>query len=51
METLTENKPQKNTLVFADFSYEQVLHEIDKVLKEIKKLGLRESENAPSVPT
>ena len=38
LETLTENKPQKNTLVFADFSYEQVLHEIDKVLKEIKKL-------------
>ncbi len=38
LETLTENKPEKNTLVFADFSYEQVLKEIVKVLKEIKQL-------------
>jgi pyridoxal 5'-phosphate synthase pdxS subunit len=37
-ETLTENKPEKNTIVFADFSYQQVLDEIMKVLKEIKQL-------------
>ena len=37
-ETLTENKPEKNTIVFADFSYQQVLNEIMKVLKEIKQL-------------
>ncbi|MFO8077706.1 MAG: pyridoxal 5'-phosphate synthase lyase subunit PdxS [Thermoplasmatota archaeon] len=38
LETLTENKPEKNTMVFADFSYDQVLQEIMKVLKEIKQL-------------
>ncbi len=36
--TLTENNPNEDTLVFADFSYREVKQEIFKVLKEIQKL-------------
>ena len=37
-ETLTDSTPDESTLVFDDFTYDQVKKEIMKVLKEIKQL-------------